>query len=365
MNTETIYPQLNIHLSRLKANAQKVSEACQQHGIQICGIVKGANGDPMVADALVQGGCHQIGDSRIHHLKALKEHGIASPLLLTRIPMLSEIEDLVQYVDISLNSELKVLQRIDEVAGRHGVRHKVILMCDLGDLREGYFDMKEAIEAALFVENHWLHVELYGIGTNLGCYGSVEPTVENLTQLIELTECIESKIGRTIEVISEGATSTLPLVFYDEVPERINHLRIGEGILLAKDLVAYWGLDLSYLNQDTFILEAELIEVKTKPTHPIGKLFVDAFGQRPHYEDRGIRKRGILAVGKQDFVHHDKLVPLDPNIAIVGSSSDHLIIDLEDASQSYRVGDVIAFTMYYVPMLYLSGSASIHKKYTE
>jgi len=359
---QNMYPQIDIHLNRLQHNAQHISKICRNHNIHVCGIVKGANGDPLVAKSLIMGGCSQIGDSRLHHLKDLKEHGIKAPLLLTRIPMLSEVEMLVKYADISLNSEIEAIRAINDEAIIQNRIHKVILMCDLGDLREGCFDQDELFKCAKTIES-LSHVELYGIGTNLGCYGSVEPTIDNMNQLVSIVEETESLIGRQIEVISGGATSTLPLVINDQIPDRINHLRIGECILLGKDLDAYWGLDMSVLHQDTFILKAELIEVKSKPTHPIGKLFVDAFGERPHYEDRGVRKRGILAIGKQDFVYHDKLIPIDPNIEIVGSSSDHLIIDMEATNQSYKLGDVVSFKMFYGPMLYLTGSNSVSKSY--
>lgn len=358
------YPLLEINVSYIEKNSHIITTSCQKHNIRVCGIVKGANADPKVANALIRGGCQEIGDARLHHLRDLKEQGIHVPLLLTRIPMLSEIDDLVAHADISLNSELSVIKAIDLAARNQNRHHKVIIMCDLGDLREGFFYSAEVLEAALYIENHMTHVELLGIGTNLGCYGSVEPSVDNLNQLVTIAERIEEEIGRKLKVISGGATSSLPLVFNGTIPERINHLRIGEGILLAKDLEAYWGLDLSHMHQDTFLLKTQLIEVKTKPTHPIGRLFVDAFGQRPQYEDRGIRKRGIVAVGKQDFVYHDKLIPTDPKIRIVGSSSDHLIIDLEDTT-TYQVGDIVSFTMFYGPMLYLTGSQSVYKTHTQ
>jgi len=362
-NKSLKYPELEINLSKIQNNAKTIVDKCNQKGISVCGIVKGANGFPEVAKALISGGCTEIGDSRLHHLMDLKKAGIEAPLLLTRIPMFSEIDDLVKYVDISLNSELEVIEEINRKAIRNNCNHKIILMCDLGDLREGIMNETELIKTAIYIENHLNNIELYGIGTNLGCYGSIKPTSTNLSFLVEIAEKIESNINRVLKVISGCATSTLPLVDNDEIPNRINHLRIGECILLGRDLNDLWNLDLGNLSMDTFLLNAEIVELKNKPSYPIGEIFLDAFGETPHYDDNGVRKRAIVAVGKQDFVYHDKLIPRDEDIKIIGSSSDHLILDLEDCVENYAIGDIISFEMFYAPMLYLSCSKGVYKRF--
>ena len=122
-----------------------------------------------------------------------------------------------------------------------------------------------------------------------------------MNELVSIAEAVESAIGRKLEIISGGATSSYPLVLEGAMPPRINHLRIGEGILLAYDLKEIWGLDMSGMRQDVFTLKAEVVEVREKPSHPVGEIFIDCFGRKPEYEDRGIRKRAILAMGKLDF----------------------------------------------------------------
>jgi len=362
-NKNLKYPELEINLSKIQDNAKTIVDKCNQKDISVCGIVKGANGFPEVANALISGGCTEIGDSRIHHLIDLKKADITTPLLLTRIPMISEIDDFIKYVDISLNSELEVIEEINRKAIKNNCIHKVILMCDLGDLREGIMNEAEIVKTAIYIENHLNNIELYGIGTNLGCYGSIKPTLINLSYLVEIAEKIESNINRILKIISGGATSTLPLVDNDEIPKRINHLRIGECILLGRDLNDLWNLNLGNLSMDTFLLNAEIVELKNKPSYPIGEIFLDAFGETPHYDDNGVRKRAIVAVGKQDFVYHDKLIPRNEDIKIIGSSSDHLILDLEDCVEHYAIGDIISFEMFYAPMLYLSCSKGVHKRF--
>ena len=302
-----------------------------------------------------------IASSRMDQIIKLKEYGIDKPFMMLRIPMFSEIKELVKFAQVSLNSEMETLNMIQKECELLGKKHKVILMLDLGDLREGVYDQDEFINLAVYVENHLKNVELYGIGTNLGCYGSIVPTVKNLGRLCSIAEIIESKIKRRLDIISGGATSSLPLIIDGKMPKRINNLRLGEGILLGEDLEEFWGYDMKFMYKDTFVLKAQIVEIKNKPTHPIGEVFIDAFGTKPTYEDNGIRKRALLAVGKQDFGLHDKLIPQKQGVKIIGSSSDHLIVDIEDCDIEPKLGEVLQFLMYYPPIMYLTGNPSIPK----
>jgi len=355
------YPNLIIRLDYIEENATSISKACGKYEIDVCGIVKGIRSEPKVAKSMLSGGVKQIGDARLGNLSNLKKAGITAPLLLTRIPMLSEVEQLIDAADFSLNSEMVTIEAINNVCIQKDKSHKVVLMCDLGDLREGFIDKASLFESALKIEN-MVGVQLGGIGTNLGCYGSVKPTRENLSELVELARTIESQIGRTLEIVSGGATSTLPMVYDGSIPEGINHLRIGEGILLARDLPDIWDVPLPSTHKDTVVIEAQIVELKRKPSHPIGEIFIDAFGNRPTYEDRGHENRAIIALGRQDFAFMDQLIPIDGRVKLIGSSSDHLIVTVPDTSD-YVVGDVIAFEMYYGPMLFLSGADHIQKTY--
>ncbi|MDF2519581.1 MAG: alanine/ornithine racemase family PLP-dependent enzyme [Clostridia bacterium] len=355
------YPILDINLENIYMNAETIVQLCENNGITVSGVIKGAAGNIKVAEQMLKAGCRQIASSRVEQLAEAKKHLHCETLLL-RLPMESEIVEVVKYADISLNSELDTVWLIEKACEEQGRKHKVIIMIDLGDLREGYIDPEEAIEAAVFIEQNMKHVELAGVGTNLGCYGSVKPTVQNLGLLTEIAEEIEKRINRKLEFISGGATTTLPLVLSGTIPKKINNLRIGEGILNNMDLPLLWNINIPGMNQDTFILKAQIIEIKNKPSHPIGELFVDAFGNKPHYEDYGIRKRALLAIGAQDFVMHDKLVPLESGINVVGSSSDHLIVDVTECEREYRVGDLISFKMFYAPMLFLNSSIYVTKR---
>jgi len=234
-------------------------------------------------------------------------------------------------------------------------------MIDLGDLREGYWDVNDLITTVRYVERNYRHVHIVGIGTNLGCYGSIKPTVEKMNQLVEYKNIVEDIIGRPLKYISGGATTNLPLVVNDDMPQEVNHLRIGEGILLGQDLRSLYKCKIENMRHDTFVLEAEIVEIKTKPSYPIGEIAYDAFGNKAIYKNKGNMLRAILAVGKQDFGHHDKLIPMDDKVTLIGSSSDHLIVDISRVDGKYEVGDTMSFQMYYQGMLYTCLSHDVTK----
>lgn len=351
------YPELVVDLDKLKENYKQIKKLCKD--IKIAGVIKGCTGIPEVAQLLDKEHVDFIASSRIEQLKPLKGK-VTCPLMMIRIPMLSEVEEIVKYTDISLNSELEVLKALDKEAKRQNKIHEVILMKDLGDLREGFYKEEDIIEAALFVENDLDNLVLAGIGTNLGCYGAIVATKEKLEELVRVAEHIENKIDRKLKYISGGATTSIPRLIEGNMPERINMLRIGEGILLARDLKDLWGYDIENMNQDVFTLRCEVIEVKDKPTYPVGKIFVDAFGNKPTYEDKGIRRRALLAIGKVDYAFSEDLVPKNNKIKIIGASSDHTIIDVED-DENIKVGDILEFNLTYSTLVYVSNSQNIKK----
>lgn len=354
------YPRMVIDLGKLKNNLDTVLSKCAAQGIQVAGVIKGCNGMPECAEVLAGSGCSQIASSRLEQINACRLAGISAEYMLIRSPMLSETEEAVRIADISLNSDIDVIKELNRHAHIRNKVHKVILMIDLGDLREGFWDMDELLEAAILIEKNMENIYLAGIGTNLGCYGAIESTPEKMQELVEAAEIVESAINRKLDIISGGNTFAYPRVLDGNMPERINHLRIGETFLLARDLKDLWGYDMEDMHQDVFTLQAEIIEVRDKPTKPVGKALYDAFGNTPEYEDRGIRRRALLGIGRVDYVYYDQLIPVDPDIRILGASSDHTIIDVHDCKRRYKTGDIVEFQMFYGPLVYATQSKNVN-----
>ena len=347
------YPQLEFDLALLRSNADAVISRCRGMGIRVCGVVKGVDGLPEVARVLRAAGAEELGTSRLEQVAKCRAAGVPGPWLLIRIPGLTELPDVVALCETSLQSEWPTLLALEEECLRQNKTHRVIVMTDLGDLREGFWDKKELVDVCERVERDLPHVQLAGIGVNLTCYGSTKPTPEKMNELVGLARQVEQRIGRKLEIVSGGATSSFTLVHWGTMPAGVNHLRIGEAILLGKDLQVDWGIrDMDYLRMDALTLRAEVVEVKDKPTYPIGEFAIDAFGRKPVYEDRGIRRRAILALGRADVGELESLIPREPGLTVIGGSSDHCIVDVEDCPRRLQVGDIVEFSLCYSHMLY-------------
>ena len=360
-----MYPRLLIDLNKLKSNLDAVAKITkEQGGCSLMIVTKGLCADPEMAKMVANHPAVDfMADSRVMNIKTYADEARKNGKMtvLLRNPMHAEAADVVKYVDLSFNSELSTIRLLDEEAGKIGVKHNVLLMIDLGDLREGIFYQNEdqifgAVEEILKMKN----INLYGIGVNLTCYGAIIPKNDNLSNLVAIARKIEDKFGIKLNMISGGNSSSIYLIGRGELPEGINNLRLGESFLLGNDTA--YGTKLPGTVSDTLILEAQIVELKEKPSLPIGEVGVDAFGQKPYYEDRGIIKRAIIAIGKQD-TDIDSMEPLDEKIDILGGSSDHIILDVTKSEREYKVGDVVRFLLGYGGMLKTATSPYVEKVY--
>lgn len=348
------YPAIKVNLEKLKHNTKTVMEKCNRLGIDVVPVTKVYCGIPEIAKASLEAGVKILADSRIENIIKLKDCKV--PKLLLRLPMLSQVEEIVDNVDISLNSEYEVIKALSDKALEKGKIHNIILMVDIGDLREGVWSTTAVEFAGRILELKG--IKLLGIGTNLTCYGAVIPNKENLGKLVSIAYDIEKKYGIKLDIISGGNSSTMYLVEKNEVPKGINQLRLGEAIVLGNE-TAYGGR-IEGTHGDVFIYMAEIIELKEKPSLPIGETGVDAFGEKPIFTDRGVRKRAILASGRQD-IKLDGLYPRDKDAIVLGASSDHLLIDISDCKKKYKVGDIMEFDMSYGALLAASTSEYVDK----
>lgn len=351
-----MYPQLEIRLSGIAENAQRVDALCKQNGIMLSLVTKLLSGNQEIVEALTGCGIHCICDSRIQNLISYQD--IPAEKWLTRIPMLSEADDIVRYADASLNSELVSIRALNEAARKQGKVHKVILMYELGDIREGcsVSELEAIIPECLQLRN----IELYGIGTNIGCYGEIVPTPENMREFEQVVTHLEAMFNIKFQIVSGGATSSFDMLKKGELPKVINNLRIGEAVFSG-----YNTNFLEYIPElihDNFVLKAEIIELKEKPSVPRGQPGrANAFGEKAKWIDRGMRKKAIIGIGRQD-VRTEGLFPFDEQILVLHGSSDHIILDVTDSKQEYHVGDILAFRMNYSSTLTALTSKYVEKK---
>lgn len=357
-----MYPQLRIDLAKIKNNLDTVVSIAKQGGCSLMIVTKSFCADKrIVAEILKNDYVQFLADSRIQNIASYADqvHMAGKETVLLRLPMMSEIADVVRYADVSLNSGLDTIKLLDKEAAAQNKKHKVILMIDMGDLREGMFFKDEA--AIMDVCGEILkmdHVVLEGIGVNLSCYGAIIPKPENLGGLCAIAEKIEKKFSIRLNIISGGNSSSIYLIPKGELPARINNVRLGESFILGNETAYSNRIEGTY--NDAVTLRAQIIELKNKPSLPIGDVGVDAFGQVPVYEDRGNIDRAILAVGKQD-TNPDGMTPLNTKADILGASSDHLIMDV--TKEDYKLGDTVDFSLDYGALLKLFTSQYIDREY--
>ena len=349
---------LRVDLGTIRHNSGRVVRECAKHGIEVLGVTKGFSAIPIIVRAMIDGGITRLADSRLDNIITLRQLGFKENITLLRIPMISNTQKIVRYTDCSLNSETAAIQALSESAVFLGKKHDIILMIDLGDRREGVLpsDSADVVRHIMKLPG----IRLKGIGTNMGCYGGILPTQENLSALSDIADELEHIIGHPIQEISGGGTSSLLPMCNGQMPARVNQLRIGEGILLGTDTTH--NCSIPWLKQNAFLLYSEIVEIKDKPSLPEGDTGMDAFGNIPKFEDLGIRKRAIIALGRQD-VSPEGILPCDEKIRVLGASSDHTILDITDAARDYKVGDSISFHLKYQGLLHLCGSRYIKKIY--
>jgi len=353
-----MYPKLVIDLNKLNHNIKFLIDLMVKNNLSLTAVTKLFGADEMIVKLFESyEKIEYFADSRITNLK--KVHHSKKEKILLRLPMHSEIADVITYADISFNSELSTIKLLNKEAARCGKVHKILLMFDVGDLREGFFeeaDLMNAVAKITTLDN----IKIIGIGTNLMCYGGIVPDEVNLTRLVEISNRIKETFNLELEMIS-GANSSALYLLNKTIPSGINNLRIGDAFFTGE---TSYGFKFPNTYDDIFTLQVEIIELKKKPSYPIGHIGIDAFGKVPSFTDKGERLKAILAVGRQD-TESDGLIPVDKDIEILGASSDHLIIDVTDSENEYNVGDILKFKLHYSAVLKAFTSNYVTREYIE
>ena len=332
-------PRLEIDLEKIHHNARTLVERLAERGIAVTGVTKATLGSPEIAGALLRAGVSSLGDSRIENIEAMRHARVSAPLTLIRSPMLSQADRIVKHADVSFNTELDVISELSSAAQKAKRTHGIVLMVELGDLREGIMpgDLENTVRETL----RFPSIVLRGIGTNLACQNGASPDARNMAELSALADSIDATFGLVIEIVSGGNSANLEWALGGADTGRVNDLRLGESLLLGRETLHRRPID--GLHTDAITLIAEVIESKVKPSLPWGEIAQTAFGEKPAATDRGDISQTILAVGRQD-TDPDGLHP-PPGMEILGASSDHLIVD--SGSDRASVGAEIAFHLDY------------------
>lgn len=349
-----------LNKSKLKSNFDYLDNLFKEKDIKWAVVSKILCGNKEYLEELLSYNITQICDSRIVNLKMIKQINPKVETIFIRPPAKHAIKNIVKYADISMNTEIETIKLLSEEAQIQNKVHKIIIMIELGELREGVM-RDDSIDFYSKVFN-LKNIEVVGIGANLSCLYGVLPNHDKLIQLCLYKQLIELKFNKKITYISGGSSVTIPLIFQKLLPKGINHFRVGETLFLGTDV--YNDKVLKNFNTDVFVLYSEIIELIEKPKVPMGEMGTNAEGHSVTFDETKIGKtsyRAIIDLGLLD-VDINHIFPKDKNISIVGSSSDMIVIDLSRNTKKYQVGDLLEFKLDYIGILRVLNSKYIEKR---
>ncbi len=304
---------------------------------------------------------NEICDSRISNLKLIKEINPNINTVYIKPPAKDNIEEVVRYADVSFNTEFSTIKWISEEAVKQGKTHKIIIMIELGDLREGVLgdDLTDFYKTVFELPN----IEITGIGSNLNCLYGVLPSADKLLQLSLYKKLIEAQFNQRIPWVTGGTSVVIPLLFKKQIPADMNHFRIGETLYFGNNLITNEVIE--GMNDDVFRLHSQIIEINEKPKVPVGVMEVNPSGEVFEIDESNYGKssyRALIDIGVLDISTTDFLIPQNKDIEIVGASSDMIVIDLGENKAGRKVGDILEFKLKYMGALRVFNSEYIDKK---
>jgi len=352
---------ITLNKKKLRENYQKLDALFKSKQIDWAVVSKLLCGNKKYLEAIIELGITQICDSRVSNLRAIKAINPSIETVFIKPPAKRSIQGVVEFADISFNTELETIRLLSNAAVQAGKIHKVVIMIELGELREGV--MREHLVDFYSDIFKLPGIEVIGIGTNLTCMYGVLPNHDKLIQLCIYKQLIETKFNRKIPYVSGGASVTIPLIENGLLPAGVNHFRVGETLYLGTDV--YHNTTFDQMHNDVFKLYAEVIEVNEKPMVPMGELGHNLTGDVMQFDQQNAAEsthRAIVDVGLLD-IEADHFKPVDEDMQIVGSSSDMTVIDLGNNKKGVKTGDVIEFKMDYMGILRIMHSKYIDKKF--
>ncbi len=350
-------PRLHINLDKIYHNASTLVARLLTKGVSVTGVTKAFLGTPQIARAMLRAGITCLGDSRIENIERMRQSGIEAQMILIRSPMLSQTERVVASADVSFNTELEVMAALSMAAVKARKNHGVLLMIELGDLREGVMphDVERTVKKICELPN----ITFMGVGANLACRNGVSPDNRNMAQLSALADSTARICGFCPPIVSGGNSSNLDWVFAGDDIGLVNNLRLGEAILLGREALNRQRVPGLFI--DAISLVAEVIERKTKPSKPWGTVAQSAFDGASASGSQGNINQAILAIGRQD-IDPDGLDP-PVGVQVLDASSDHLVLNAGD--RKLVVGSEVSFQLNYSALLRAMTSPHIIKTFVK
>jgi ornithine racemase len=351
---------ISLNRNSLAHNYNYLDSLFKKHDIEWAPVVKLLCGNQLFLQEVMQLGKEQLCDSRISNLKQIKKIDPKRQTIYIKPPPKSSVESVVRYADVSFNTETQTIEMLNDEAKRQNKVHRIIIMIELGDLREGIMHdhLHEFYSKVVSLSN----IKIMGIGANLNCLNGVMPSRDKMIQLSLYKQLIEVKFNTQIKAISGGSSVTLPLLIKNQIPKVVNHFRIGETLFNGLNLVS--GKKMKNMKDDVLLLHAEIIEITEKPAVPYGELGETPSGEVRHFDEQDgdlVQKRAILDIGLLDVGSTQFLEVLTPKVEIIDGSSDMVVVDITKAKNNLSIGSYIIFRLQYMGALRVMNSDYIGK----
>lgn len=351
---------IELHRDRLRHNYLFLDELFQKHHISWGVVSKLLCGNKTFLEELLALEPVEVHDSRLSNLKMIKRLRPDVQTVYIKPPSRMFIRNLVRYADVSFNTEFFTIQAISDEAVRQDKIHKIIIMVEMGDLREGVMgDNLLDFYSRVF---ELPHIEVIGLGTNLNCLNGIMPSHDKLIQLSLYKQLIEARFNKTIPWVSGGTSVAIPLLMKGMIPRGNNHFRVGETLFLGNNLIDQKPI--KGMKSNVFRLFAEIIELTEKPKVPIGVIGQNVNGETPEFDESEIGKtsfRAILNLGLLD-IDLKNITPEDPTYEFSGASSDMIVLDIGKNRKKLKVGDMVPFRMNYMGVLSILNSDYVDKR---
>ncbi len=355
---------ITLNRQSLETNYRYLQQLFNKHDIEWAPVLKLLCGNKKYLEFILSLGDEQVCDARLSNLKIIKSINPDKETIYIKPPAKRSIANIVKYADVSFNTEITTIKWLSDEAVKQNKVHRIIIMIELGDLREGI--MGETLMNFYKQVFELPNINVVGIGANLNCLNGVMPSKDKLIQLSLYEQLIEARFDQKITGVTGGSSVMIPLLLKKQVPKGVNHFRVGETLFFGNDL--FTGATIPRMKSDVLRLHAEVVEITEKPIVPFGEMEANPSGEtyEVNSDDYGrTHRRAILDMGLLDVSNVDFLHPIDKNLSIVGGSSDMIILDIDNATKKYKIGDLVTFSMDYMGALRVMNSNYIEKRFLE
>ena len=331
-----MYPQLTLDLDAVSAATGLLAARLLAQGIELVGVTKAVDGEPLIGQAMLEAGAAGLADSRLPALVRLAAQALA-PLTLLRPPQPHELVEVAQVADRVTLTDPDAARALGEHAP--GLPIELLLAVDLGDRREGVLP-GEAGEAARRLAG-LAGTAVAGISVNFACLSGQLPTVALFREAEDVLAQVATAADIDAPLLSLGGTCCVQCLEGYE-PSFRTELRSGGGPLYGYDFVS--GLPVPGLDRVDPVLRAVVLESFFKPPAPPGAAGRDAFGHVPEtFLPDEPAWHALVALGRRDC-EFGGLRPLLEGAMLAGMTSDVCVL-----VTPHRLvpGDVVEFAIDY------------------